>query len=172
MARITALTDAQAPARSGELLNGVKAKFGKAPNMFRTLAHSPAALNGYLQFSGALAEGVLTAAEREIVALAVGQANQCGYCLSAHTLIGKAAGLSDEAVKSAREGKGTALAALALKLVENRGFLDDDELATARGKGVSDAQILEVIAHVALNTFTNYVNHVAGTDIDFPEVKV
>lgn len=172
MARISALSDAQVSDKAKPLYETAKSKMGMVPNVLRTFAHSPAVLNAYLQFSGALADGVLNAKERELVALAVAQKNQCGYCLSAHTAIGKNAGLNEDAMSAAREGKGSAIAALAQKLVENRGFLNDDELATARGKGLSDAQIIEVIANVALNTLTNYTNHVADTEIDFPKVKL
>lgn len=172
MPRIAPLTPEQTPAAAQPMLDAVKAKMGKVPNLFRTMAHAPAALSAYLQFSGALSHGVLTAAEREIVALAVGQANACGYCLSAHTLGGKAAGLSPEAIAAARAGQGSAIATFAQKVVQARGLLSDDDVATARAMGLSDAQIVEVVAGVALQTFTNYLNHIAATDIDFPVVQV
>jgi uncharacterized peroxidase-related enzyme len=172
MSRITALSHDQAPAAALPLLDGAKAKLGMVPNLFRTLAHSPATLGAYFQFSEALSHGVLTAPEREVIALAVGQANQCGYCLSAHTLIGKGAGLSAEAIRAARDGNGSTIAALAQKITVTRGQLNDADIATARATGLSDAQIIEVIAHVALNTLTNYVNHIAATVIDFPVVSI
>lgn len=172
MTRIATLTADQTPAAAQPLLDAVKAKMGKVPNLFRTMAHSPAALAGYLQFAGALGNGVLTAAERETVSLAVGQANACSYCLSAHTLGAKAAGLAPEAIAAARNGQDSAIAALARKITLERGQLSDDDVASARAQGLSDAQIIEVIAIVALNTFTNYVNHIAATEIDFPVVAV
>ena len=172
MSRIQALKNEQFPSQVVPMLDAVNKKLGMIPNMFRTLAQAPAALGVYLQASEAIAKGSLTAAEREVVALAVGQANECGYCLAAHTMIGKGAGLADDAIKAARSGSGTAIAVLAQRLTVTRGNLSNDDIATARAKGVTDEQLLEVIALVAINTLTNYVNHVAATDIDFPAVSV
>lgn len=157
-------------------LAAVKAKVGMVPNLYATFAHAPAALNGFLGFSEALSKGVLSAGQREIVALATAQGNACHYCLSAHTLLGKGAGLSPEAIRAAREGRGDAtdgaIAALAVKLVETRGQISDADLAAARLAGLKDAQVIEVIAHVALNVMTNFTNNVAHTTIDFPAVDV
>ncbi|WP_434513915.1 carboxymuconolactone decarboxylase family protein [Dechloromonas sp. ARDL1] len=158
-------------------LDAVKAKVGMLPNLLATLANSESGLNAYLSLSEALAGGRLTAAQREVIALAIGQANKCQYCLSAHTLISKGAGLSEPAIQAARAGRGesaldSALAGLAVKLVNQRGQLSDADVAGARSAGVDDGLIVEVIAHVALNTLTNYTNHVAATDIDFPVVPL
>ena len=171
MPRIHALTDSQA-ADARPIIDAVRTKLGMVPNIIRTLAHSPAALRGYLALSEALAAGRLNAAERESVALAVGQANACGYCLSAHTLMAKGAGLSPDEVMAARQGEGSALAAFARKVTTTRAALSTQEIADARAMGLSDEQIVEVLAHVALNTLTNYVNHIAATEIDFPVVAV
>ncbi len=140
-------------------------------------AQSPAVLTGFLGLADALSQGALTAAQREIVALATAQANQCHYCVSAHTLLGKNAGLSADAILAARHGKGAnpqdhAVAALAARLVETRGNVTDADIATARTGGLDDAGIVEVIAHVALNVMTNFTNNVAQTDIDFPVVDL
>lgn len=175
--RIAPIDPAQADATTAATFAAVKAKLGVLPNLIRTLAHSPAALNGYLGLSGTVAEGTLSAAQREIVALAVAQANACGYCLSAHTLIGKGAGLSDAAVRAARAGDGltpadAALAAFARRLTEQRGVVADAELAAFKLAGFDDGAALEVVTLVALNTLTNYVNHLAGTEIDFPKVQL
>lgn len=171
MPRIPALSDAQA-ADARPVLDAVRAKLGMVPNIIRTLAHSPAALQGYLGLNEALAGGRLSAAERETVALAVGQANACGYCLSAHTLMAKGAGLTPADVIAARQGEGSPLATFARRVTLSRGALDAHDVEDARAMGLSDAQIIEVIAHVALNTLTNYVNHIAATEIDFPVVAV
>ena len=106
MPRIAPIDAVRADTAVQNTLSAVKAKLGMVPNLFSTFAQSPAVLNGYLAFSDALAKGVLTAPQREIVALTVAQANACGYCLSAHTLLGKGAGLSAQAIGRAREGKG------------------------------------------------------------------
>jgi uncharacterized peroxidase-related enzyme len=177
MARIQPLNRNNASAPVAATLDAVKAKIGVVPNLFTTFANAPAALNGYLAFSEALTHGRLTPAQRESLALAIGQANSCQYCLSAHTLLGKGAGLNPAAIREARDGYADdpvtdALVKLAVKIVQQGGVLDDEELAEARSAGVDDGLIVEVIAHVALNTLTNYLNHIAATDIDFPVVPL
>ncbi|MBV8657527.1 MAG: carboxymuconolactone decarboxylase family protein [Burkholderiales bacterium] len=172
MARIEKANLDQLSTTTRTQLDAVRAKVGKVPNMFATMANSSAVLTGYLQFGDALSKGELTAQDRETIALAVGQANSCGYCLSAHTLLGKGAGLTSDDIQAARAGKGSAVAELAQRIVATRGQLSDGELAAARAAGLSDAQILEVVAGVALNVLTNYTNNLVRTDIDFPEVAV
>lgn len=172
MTRISALPIDQTSAAAQTQLQAVKTKLGMVPNLFSTLAHSPAALAGYLQLNDALQQGALSAAERETVSLAAAQFNGCAYCLSAHTLMGKGAGLSADAIASARQGEGGAVAALTQQVLKARGQISDAELASARAAGLSDAQIIEVVAAVALNVLTNYVNNLAGTDIDFPRVAL
>ena len=158
-------------------LDAVKKQIGMVPNLFKVFAQSPAVLNANLAFSGALAKGVLTAKQREIVALATAQVNECHYCLSAHTLMGKGAGLSPKAILAARQGKSddtidNAIATLARRVTEARGHVADGDLATARLAGLSDAQVVEVVANVAHNVLTNFTNNVARTAIDFPVVDV
>jgi uncharacterized peroxidase-related enzyme len=175
MPRIAPITAADAGLQA--TLSAVKARLGMVPNLFSTFAQSAAVLNGYLAFSEALAKGVLTASQREIVALAVAQANECLYCLSAHTVLGKGAGLSPEGIRKAREGQADnaldgAIAAFARRVVETRGRVSDTDLAAARSAGLGDAQIVEVIANVAVNVLTNYTNNVAQTEIDFPQVDL
>jgi uncharacterized peroxidase-related enzyme len=170
MPRIQALPDDRLPAGSVPLTGAVKKKLGMVPNLIRTLAHSPVALGTYLTMSEALAGASLSAAEREEVALAVAQANGCRYCLSAHSLMAKGVGLSAQRQMAARQGEASPLTAFARKLTLTRAQVSDGDLADARSGGLSDAQIIEVIALVALNTLTNYVNLVAGTDVDFPLV--
>ena len=175
MPRIAPTDPATADAGVQAVLAAVKAKIGMTPNLFRTFARAPAVLNGYLAFSEALSAGVLTARQREILALAVAQANSCHYCLSAHTLMGKGAGLSTDAIEAARRGTAhdaadQAVVTLALRIVETRGQITDADLASARLAGLGDAHVVEVVAQVALNTLTNFTNNVALTDIDFPKV--
>jgi uncharacterized peroxidase-related enzyme len=177
MARIQPLNRNNASAPVAATLDAVKARIGVVPNLFMTFANAPAALNGYLAFSEALTHGRLTPAQRESLALVIGQANSCQYCLSAHTLLGKGAGLSPTAIREARDGHADdpvtdALVKLAVKVVQQRGVLNDEDLAETRSAGVDDGLIVEVIAHVALNTLTNYINHIAATDIDFPVVQL
>lgn len=177
MARIQPINRNEATGQLATTLDSVKAKIGVVPNLFGTFAQSPAVLNAYLSFTEALTHGNLTAKQREVIALAVGQTNSCQYCVSAHTLLGKGAGLSPEAIQEARKGVSAdplndALAKLAIKIVNQRGVLSDADFSEARSNGVTDALIVEVIAHVALNTLTNYTNHIAATEIDFPVVQL
>ena len=155
-------------------LNVCDEKLGMVPNLLRTMGNSPAVLESYLSFSGALAGASLSAADRERIALAVGEANGCEYCLAAHTAIGKSVGLDDESVVESRQGRSddprtAAILALSNELVEKRGWASDAALERVREVGLGDAEIAEVVATVALNTFTNYFNHVAGTEVDFPK---
>jgi uncharacterized peroxidase-related enzyme len=176
MNRIPTIDPVTATGPSAQLLAGVKAKLGVVPNLMRTFAQSPAVLEAYLGFTGTLAKGVLPAAVREQLALAVGEANGCEYCLSAHTLLGKGAGLSPAAILDARRGdaadpKVAALLQFARAVVEARGKVSDDQLTAVRAAGASDAEIVEVVAQVAANVLTNYTNNVAQTLVDFPRAQ-
>ena len=173
MERITPVNLQAAQGRAKELLDAVQAKLGIVPNSTRAMAVSPAVLEAYLGFSGALSHGVLPARVREQLALDVGEENNCDYCVAAHCAIGKHAGLTDEAILDSRRGTSTdpktaALLRFARTIVEKRGVVEDADVAAVRVAGSGDAEIAEVVAHVALNVFTNYFNNVAGTAIDFP----
>ena len=162
--------------RSQQLLEGVQAKLGMTPNMMSTMAHSAATLDGYLKLSDALSRGELNGQTREQIALAVGQANSCQYCLSAHTAIGKMVGLSSDQIQEARRAnskdqKTEAILKLSSRIVEARGNVTDDDLNAARNAGVTDAEITEVVANTALNLLTNYFNQVAQTEVDFPQAE-
>jgi len=176
MSRIPAVDPTQAQGPQKELLDAVQQKMGKAPNITRVMANAPAVLNSYLQLSGALGAGTLDAKVREQIALTVGEINQCNYCLSAHTAIGGMVGLSAHEIENARSAKAAdpkanTILDLARTLTVNRGRLTDDELQKARNAGITDGELLEVTANVALNILTNYVNHLADTEIDFPAVQ-
>ena len=162
------------PAKS--LFDTVQAKLGGVPNLFRVLGNAPAALNGYLNLSAALAGGSFDAKLRERIALAVAEINQCGYCLSAHTFIGRKLGLSGQDIADARHANATdartdAILKLARSIVVQRGELGGAGPERARAAGLTDGEVIETVANVALNIFSNYVNHIAGTTIDFPEVE-
>jgi uncharacterized peroxidase-related enzyme len=177
MTYIAPLATSAADAATAATLNAVKAKVGMIPNLYATLARAPAALNGMLQLGDAINAGKLSASEREIVALATSQANGCQYCVSAHTLLGKNAGLKPEQIRHARAGTGgdkrsSAIAALAMALVEKRGHVDTQLLNGFKGDGLSEGDLLEVVANVIATTLTNYTNNVARTDIDFPVVSL
>ncbi|MQY07485.1 hypothetical protein ACRB68_55860 [Actinomadura sp. RB68] len=159
------------PVQDDPKLDDLAKRLPRVPNMLRVMANSPAVLDGYLGLSRSLKKGTLPAATSERIALTVGAANGCGYCVAAHTYSGKkAAGLSDAEVEAAKAGasadpKEAAAVAFARELTESRGNADP---AAARAAGWSDEQILEIIALVALQTLTNYVNKVGGTENDWP----
>ena len=177
MQRITAVNPAEATGKTKQLLDGVQAKLGITPNLMRTLAAGPAALEAYLNFGAALGTGHLDAKFREQIALAVAQANSCEYCLSAHSTIGKMVGLKPEEIAASREAhaqdaKRDAGLQFAQLLVVQRGEVSDQAVAQVKAAGYSDGDVAEIVANVAINIFTNYFNHVARTDVDFPRVSV
>jgi uncharacterized peroxidase-related enzyme len=177
MQRITAVIPSQSTGKAKKLLDGVQAKLGITPNMMATMATSPAVLEGYLQFSSALAAGSLSAQFREQIALAVAQANGCEYCLSAHTFLGSHAGLSGGEIALGRtadseDAKRAAGLRFAQAIVVQRGAVSDAAVAAVKAAGYTDGEISEIIANVAVNIFTNYFNLIAGTEIDFPRVSL
>lgn len=173
MTRLYTIQPESAAGRTKELLDTVQHKLGLVPNMARAMANSPAALDGYLQLSGALAKGTLSTRIREQIALAVAEANGCDYCLAAHTAVAKAAGLTAEQTRDARRAslvdpRTAAIVRFARRLIDVRGQVSEADLAAVRSAGWDDGTIAEVIANVALNVFTNYFNVAAATDLDFP----
>jgi len=164
------------PTAAQPLLHAVEKQLGVVPNLFRVVGNSPAALEGYLGLNGALGKGELEAATRERIALAVAEVNACDYCLSAHTYLGKnLAKLSEAEIAANRDGMSTdskadAAVRFAVKLVKARGHVSDADVQAVKKAGYNDAQVIEIVLHVALNTLTNYVNEVAKTEIDFPVV--
>lgn len=162
------------PEASRPLLQAVNKMLGSVPNLFRVVGNSPAALEGYLGLNGALGKGKLDAKTRERVALVVAESNGCDYCLAAHTFLGKnVAKLDDAEIARNRAGgssdaKADAAVRFAARVVALRGHVSDEDVRAVREAGYDDAQIVEIVLHVALNTLTNYVNEVAKTVVDFP----
>jgi uncharacterized peroxidase-related enzyme len=174
MERITPVNPQATQGRAKELLDAVKARLGIIPNMTRLMAVSPAVLEAYVGFVGALGHGVLPVRVREQLALNVGEANHCDYCVSAHSLLGKHAGLSERDILDSRCGasadpKADVLLRFARTVLAKKGMIEDADITAVRKAGYGDAEIAEVVAHVGLNVFTNYFNNVAGTPIDFPK---
>jgi AhpD family alkylhydroperoxidase len=175
MCRISPIDPSTAIGLAQQVLDAVKTKFGMVPMMARTMAQSGAVLAGWQALSDALAEGALGPRTGTLIALAIAQANSSQYCLATHTAIAGALGLTPNQQLEARRGraadrKEAAAVRLALAILEMRGGVSDDELAIARTAGLSDPEVSEVSAHVALNVFTNYFNRLADTEIDFPRV--
>jgi uncharacterized peroxidase-related enzyme len=174
--RITQLDPTRATGKTKQLFDQVQAKLGAVPNAFRVLGNAPAALEGYLNFDGALAAGSFNGKIREQIALAVAESNLCSYCLSTHTFIASRAGLTEKEIADAARAvaataKTEAILKLARDVVVQRGEVSNTDLDQARASGLTDGEIVETVANVALNILTNYVNHVAQTVVDFGEVK-
>lgn len=175
--RIPVLNPAHASARSQALLQQVQGALQATPAMFRTVAHSPAALQFMWAGFGALGGGVLGPRLGEQIAVAVANANRCDYCLAAHTALGQAAGLSPVQLAAAQRGhsddaRTQAALHFALKLVAQRGAVGAEDVVALRAAGFDEGAVVELIAHVALNLFTNYVNIALDVPVDFPAVPL
>jgi uncharacterized peroxidase-related enzyme len=176
MERINSIKPQEATGKAKDLLENIQKKLGMTPNMMRSMAQSPAVLEGYLNFSGSLAGGKLSARLREQIALVVSESNDSIYCLSVHSAMGQMVGMSQEEILDSRRGescesKSLAALSFALKLVKKHGRVSDKDLAQIRKGGFSEGEITEIIANVALNILTNYFNLVAEPEVDFPPVS-
>lgn len=177
MSRLPLIQPDTASGKAADLLAGVQKALGVTPNMTKAMVNSPAVLEAYLGFSGALGGGALTAAVRERIALLVAEENGCDYCLSAHSYIGaNIAKLDAGEIEASRHGasadpKAAAVLAFATAVVRTRGGVEEADIKSAREAGLTDGEITEVIANVALNVFTNYLNKAVDTDIDWPVVR-
>jgi uncharacterized peroxidase-related enzyme len=177
MNRIPIPSADQTPAPSLPLLAAVQKQLGVVPNLMKLVGHSPAALEGYLSLNSALGKGTIGAKSGERIALAIAEINGCSYCLSAHTYLGKnVAKLDDVEIAANRNGtssdlKAAAAVRFATQIALARGHVSDADVQAVKAAGYTNAEIVEIVLHVALNTLTNYVNEVAQTEIDFPHVK-
>ena len=173
----TPATISDAPAESQPLLEAVNAQFGLVPNMYRLISTSPHALEGHLGMLVALGKGALSVQTRERIALTVAEVNGCRYCLSAHTYVGKhLAKLDDAEMTANRSGASNdpmadAAVRFAAKVARQHGRIAEADIAAVRLAGYTDAQLLEIVQHVVLNTWTFYVNEIFETEIDFPVVE-
>ncbi len=173
--RIKAVDPRTAGNKAKGLLAAVEQKYGGVPNSFKTMAHSPASLQGFLDLSSALEGGALPFETRYQIALAVSEINGCPYCLSAFTAIGRSRGMQDATLAMCRTAGSTdptvdAILKFAAAIVRARGAVTSEDIQRVRAAGCSDEEIQEIVANVALFTFANYANLVIGTDIDFPLV--
>lgn len=160
-----------------QTLDAIHAAFGATPAMFRAVANSPAALNSMWGSFAALGGGAIGARLGEQIAVAIANRNACNYCLAAHTALGMKAGMSAEVMAAAQAGESSepktrAALQFALKLVEQRGQVDAADFENVRKAGFNDEEIVEILAHVALNLFTNYVNIALEVPVDFPTVRL
>ncbi|WP_206858253.1 carboxymuconolactone decarboxylase family protein [Lysobacter changpingensis] len=177
MSRIPLINPQETHGERQALLGQIHSAFGATPNMFRAVANSTAALKSMWGAFGALGGGVIPAKLGEQIAVAIANRNACGYCLAAHTALGRKAGASSEEMTAAQGGesqdpKTAAALRFALRVVEGRGGIADADVADLRAAGFDDEEIVEILAHVALNLFTNYVNVAFAVPVDFPGVKL
>ncbi|MBW8310886.1 MAG: carboxymuconolactone decarboxylase family protein [Rhizobium sp.] len=177
MSRVPLHTASTAPAASQPLLAQIQGAFGATPNMFRAVANSPAALQLMWAGFGALGGGSLPAKLGEQVAVAIADRNRCEYCLAAHTALGRKAGASASEMADAQAGRSAdphtaAALAFALKVVEHRAAVTAADVQELRNAGFSDEAVVELLAHVALNLFTNYINVALAVPVDFPKVAL
>ncbi|HQU09273.1 MAG: hypothetical protein B7X06_00555 [Verrucomicrobia bacterium 21-51-4] len=162
----------EATGKAAPILEKIQKSMGKVPNIFKTMAHSPHVLEGYMQFSGQLRQGVLSPQDRERIALMLAGFNDCEYCASAHTAFGKKLGLSDEEIKlclqaESQDAQAQALLSFCNNVVLHKGFVNPEQIETLHQAGYTDEAIIEIVANIAISIFTNYFNHVAGTQNDF-----
>jgi uncharacterized peroxidase-related enzyme len=177
MTRLQAVNPDAATGHAKAVLEAVKQKMGRVPNIFSLMANSPAAVEGYLSFSDALAKGVLSPELREQIAITCAEVNMCEYCLSAHVAIAKSIGMPDAEIEKARtekasDPKSDAILTFVRAVVVRRADITDAYVEQLRAAEVSDAEIAEIVANIALNVFTNYFNVIAKTENDFPKVKL
>src|SRR5574341_740076 len=177
MSRIKPVDPRTATGEVRQLLDAAQSQLGAVPNFLRVLAHSPKALGAFLGMHSSLGAAALDHATQERIALAVAEGNACAYCVSAHTAIGRKAGLSNEEMLLNRQGgsadqKAAAAVAFAKALNEHRGEVTSGEFDAARAAGLSEAEIVEVIASVALNFFTNVIGKSTLLEIDFPKMNL
>jgi uncharacterized peroxidase-related enzyme len=177
MSRINVVSHENANAEQKALLDAIQSQLGMVPNFLKVFANSPAALRGFLGLHGIASEGSLDAQTRERIALALAQQNSCEYCLSAHTAIGRKAGLDGAEIEANRAGtsqdaKAAAAVKFARALAEHSGEVTTAEIVEVRNAGYSDAQIVEIITHVGMNILTNILGKASRVEIDFPKVDL
>ena len=177
MSRIEMVNPEQTSGEKQEILAQIQKTFGVTPNMFKTIANSTAALKMMWSGFGALGAGKLGSQLGEQIAVAVAESNRCEYCLAAHMALGKMAGLSAETMTNAQAGKSgdpkiQAALTFALKLVNERAHVSDADVQALRNVGFGNDEIAEILAHVALNIFTNYTNVAFNVPVDFPKVSL
>jgi uncharacterized peroxidase-related enzyme len=175
MTRLT--TNFSPTAEATKTLDDIKSSMGMVPNIFKIMAQAPNVLEGYLSFNTALSKGSLTAKDREQISLAVAGYDHCTYCASAHTMLAQKAGVNTDETKLNLKAKSTdtrteALLKFCVSILQNKGNVTESDMQVIRAAEFSDAQIVEIVAVVCANIFTNYFNHVAGTEVDFPKVSL
>ena len=177
MSRLNVVEHETATVEQQDLLTAIQSQLGMVPNFLKVFANSPAALRAFLGLHGIASEGSLDAQTRERIALALAQQNACQYCVSAHTAIGRKAGLSSSEIEANRAGgsqddKAAAAVKFAVALAEHKGEVTTAEILEVRNAGYSESDIVEIITHVGMNILTNIVGKASRVEIDFPKVEL
>lgn len=177
MSLLNVVTNGNASAEQKVLLDAIQSQLGMVPNFLRVFANSPAALRAFLGLHGIAGEGSLDPQTRERIALALAQQNGCQYCVSAHTAIGRKAGLDAAEIAANRAGasndaKAAAAVKFAKALAERNGEVATADILAVRNAGYGDAEIVEIITHVGMNVLTNILGKASRVEIDFPKVEL
>lgn len=177
MSRLNVVEHETATVEQQDLLTAIQSQLGMVPNFLKVFANSPAALRAFLGLHGIASEGSLDVQTRERIALALAQQNACQYCVSAHTAIGRKAGLSSSEIEANRAGgsqddKAAAAVRFAVALAEHKGEVTTAEILEVRNAGYSESDIVEIITHVGMNILTNIVGKASRVEIDFPKVEL
>lgn len=176
MPLLNALKKEETQSPNTEIFEALEGKIGMVPNIYASMANSPVALKAILEFGETLKGGSYSLKEVEAIALAIAEQNSCQYCLSAHTAIGKSAGFSDEETLDLRQAKSgdaklQALVNLTKDITVSHANPSQENLDQFFAAGYDHAAFVELIGLIALNTFTNYFNHINNTEVDFPQAE-
>jgi uncharacterized peroxidase-related enzyme len=176
MSRLPIQTVESATGSNKDIFAALQKGLGMVPNMAKVMANSPAVLQSWVQFNTALGTAKLSAQIREQIALLTAESNECTYCLSAHTALGKMVGLNQAQIDGARHRESAdprtrAALTFAQAIIESRGGVSESDITAVRNAGFSDAEVAEIVAAVALNFFTNFFNRAFDVDVDFPRVE-
>ncbi|MFT5132839.1 MAG: putative peroxidase-related enzyme [Gammaproteobacteria bacterium] len=177
MSRINVVENDEANPEQAELYAEITAALGSVPNFLKVFANSPSALKGFLGLHGIAGNGSLDPRTRERIALTLAEQNGCQYCVSAHTAIGRKAGLDNDEMDANRAGgsedtKAAAAVAFARSLDAHTGDVTNAEIQAVRDAGYSDSDIVEIITHVGMNILTNILAKASRVEIDFPKVEL
>jgi uncharacterized peroxidase-related enzyme len=163
---------------SADLFGQIKKAVGSVPNTYAAIGFAgPTALKAILAAEGVLAAGSLPKSDQETIKLLVSTVAGCDYCVAAHSMLGKMAGLSPDALRQIRAGepigdiKRDALVRFVRLLASTSGTIDEDEFIAVREAGYTDQQLVEISLAIATTTFTNMFNRINDTTIDFPPVN-
>ncbi len=176
MSRLPIQSVESATGSNKDIFAAFQKALGTVPNMTRVMGNSPAVLNAYAQFSGALNKSTLSGQIREQIAILTAEANSCTYCLSAHSVLGKLAGLNQAQIDAARNSESAdprtaAALRFAQAVLDSRGGVTTGDVQAVRTAGFTDGEIAEIVASVALNVFTNFFNRAFDVDVDFPRIE-